>query len=157
MERRENWEKSRRNSTDNWCCWHYLYPFQSQRHTAVAHGAVMPMLLSGTIFAFCGTGLGWVRRWVCVTWGSQHQHSSCGLTASQIEIIQQPVCQHSHTAGLVAVPKHGESPELWNRPKQHFCLGPVSGLAPCSKQRGEVRAGFLLMRLCMSFSRDVSH
>lgn len=35
MERGENWEKSRRNSADDRCCWHCLYLFQSHWHTTV--------------------------------------------------------------------------------------------------------------------------
>lgn len=46
---------------------------------------------------------------------------------------------------------------MWYIPKQHFCLGPVSVLPPSSKQKAEVYTGFILMRLRMSFSRDVSH
>lgn len=64
----------------------------------------------------------------------------------QSEITQQPLCQHSPTAGLAAVPRHGDSPHLWYRPKQCFCIGPVSVPAPCSKQRAEVCTGFILMR-----------
>ena len=47
MERRENWEKSRRNSTDDWCCWHCLCPLQSHRHTAVGKQGWELWLLTG--------------------------------------------------------------------------------------------------------------
>lgn len=52
-------------------------------------------------------------------------------------------------------PNTGRAP-ICGTDQSNTCLGPVSVLAPCSKQRVEVCAGFLLMRLRMSFSRDVS-
>lgn len=165
IERRKNWEKSRRNSTDDWCL---LAVFVSvpkpQTHssgkaglrTAVTYRALMPALLKGTIFAFCWAGLGWVHRWVC-TWWCWCQHSSCWLTSSQTDIIQQPLCQHIPAAGIAAVIKHENCPDLWYKPKEPFHLEPVSVLALSSKPRAEVCSGFILTRLCMSFARGVCH
>lgn len=98
----------------------------------------MPMLLNGTVLHFVEWG------WAGCAGGSESPGdlsvsiAPVDFTPSHMEIIQQPLCQHSLAAGLVAVARHGDSPELWYRLRQHFCLGPVSVLALCSKQRAEV-------------------
>lgn len=152
--RGEYWDKSRRNSANNLYCWHHLYPNTVPIHSKVTETWQWLTDATASQWRFLHF-VGWVVE-VGLNHLVMYQHSCCWFASSQIEIIQQPLLQHSPTAHLMVVPNCWVNLEVWCRPKQHFCLEQVSLLALCSKQRAEFITEFILMKLHICLSREVS-
>lgn len=108
---------------------------------------VMPLLLSGT-FCILLNGAGWVVK-VGVNHLVMYQHSCCWFSPSQTEIIQQQL-PHCSSHGCPHV-----QDQLSRGANQSNTLLRTSSLLAKTESRGYTE--FILMKLHICISRDVSH